>query len=227
MVRKMLLGCGVLSSVLYVATDVLATRRYASYSYTDQAFSELVAAGAPTRPLMVALVGIPYNLLVAAFAVGVWTSAGSKRAARLTGVLLIGYAAAGMAGALLFPMTPRGTEGTLRNLMHIPATAVMSFFLVLSMGFGATLLGRRFRYYSYGTIATLLVFGALAGLQGGRLAANEPTPWMGIEERVNIYASMLWLAVLAIALLRVHGASASRQLGKPTVTPRTMHGVPP
>lgn len=199
--KRLLLICGILSSPLYVATDVLATLRYAGYSYTDQTFSELVAAGAPTRPLMVALLGFPYNLLVAAFGVGVWTSAGLKCAARITGALLIGYAAAGMAGSLLFPMTPRGTEGTLRNLMHIPATAVMSLFILLAMGFGARLLGRRFRYYSYGTIVTLLVFGALTGLQGGRIAANQPTPWAGVEERINIYATMLWVLVFAITLL--------------------------
>jgi hypothetical protein len=70
------------------------------------------------------------------------------------------------------------------------------------MGFGATLLGKRFRYYSYGTIATLVVFGTLASLQADQMAANQPTPWMGIEERINIYATMLWVAVLAIGLLR-------------------------
>jgi hypothetical protein len=227
MARRILLGCGVLSSVLYVATDVIAARRYEGYSYADQAFSELTAAGAPTRPLMVALNGIPYTALVAAFAAGVWVSAGRKRASRITGALLVGYAAAGMAGGVLFPMTPRGTEGTLRNVMHIPTTAVMSLSLVLSMGFGATLLGRRFQYYSYGTILTLLVFGALAGLQGGRLAANQPTPWMGLEERINIYATMLWLAVLAVALWRAEGPTAPRPLGTPTATPQRLQRVAP
>jgi hypothetical protein len=206
MVRKILLSCGIVSSVLYVVTDVLGTLRYEGYSYADQEFSELTAEGAPTRPLMVALNGIPYTLLVAAFAVGVWASAGPKRAARITGAMLLGYAAFGVAGGVLFPMRPREAlaagEGTLRNAMHIPATAVMSLFILLAMGFGATLLGERFRYYSYGTIAILLVFGALASLQAGQMAANEPTPWMGIEERINIYATMLWVAMLAIGLLR-------------------------
>src|SRR5918994_6086125 len=206
MVRKILLGCGFVSSVLYGVTDVLGTLRYEGYSYADQAFSELTAQGAPTRDFMVALNVIPYDLLVAAFAGGVWPSAGPKRAARITRDMLLGYAAFGVAGGLVFPMRPREAlaagEGTLRNAMHIPATAVMSLFIVLAMGFGATLLGKRFRYYSYGTIAILLVFGALASLQAGRLAANEPTPWMGIEERINIYATMLWVAVLAIGLLR-------------------------
>jgi hypothetical protein len=82
----------------------------------------------------------------------------------------------------------------------------MSLFIVLAMGFGATLLGRRFRYYSYATIATVLVFGALTSLQAGRIATNEPTPWVGVEQRINIYATMLWVAVLAIELLRAQKA---------------------
>jgi hypothetical protein len=101
MLRKILLGCGIVSSVLYDFSDVLGTLRYPGYSYADQTFSELTAQGAPTRPLMVALNGIPYGVLVAAFAVGLWTSAGPKRAARITGATLLGYAAFGMAGGVL------------------------------------------------------------------------------------------------------------------------------
>jgi hypothetical protein len=93
-------------------------------------------------------------------------------------------------------------EGTLRNTMHIPATAVMSLFIVLAVGFGSMLLGKRFQYYSYATIAILLVFGAMTSLQAGRIATNEPTPWAGIEERMNSYGIMLWVAVLAVGLLR-------------------------
>jgi hypothetical protein len=206
MVRKILLICGVVSSVLYVVGDVLGTLRYPGYSYADQEFSELTAQGSPVRPLMVALNGIPYTLLVTAFGVGVWTSAGSKRAGRITGAMLVGYALTGMVTGIIFPMKPREAlaagEGTLRNAMHPPGTIVMSLFIVLAMVFGSALLGKRFRYYTYATIATLVVFGVLASLQAGRMVANQPTPWMGIEERINIYATMLWVAVLAIGLLR-------------------------
>jgi hypothetical protein len=209
-VRKFLLGCGIVSSVLYVLSDVLGTLRYEGYSYADQEFSELTAEGSPVRPLMIALNEIPYTLLVGAFAAGVWTSADRERAGRITGAMLLGYAAFGMAGGVVFPMKPREAlaagEGTLRNAMHIPATMVISLFILLAMGFGATLLGKRFRYYSCGTIAILVVFGVLASLQAGKMVANEPTPWMGIEERINIYATMLWVAVLAIGLLRVQKA---------------------
>jgi Protein of unknown function (DUF998) len=206
MVRKILLGCGIVSSVLYVVSDVIGSLRYPGYRYADQEFSELTAQGSPVRPLMIALNEIPYTLLVSAFAVGVWTSARPKRAGRITGAMLLGYAAFGMAGGAVFPMKPREAlaagEGTLRNTMHIPATMVMSLFILLAMGFGATLLGKRFRYYSYATIAILIVFGVLTSLQAGKMVADEPTPWMGLTERINIYATMLWVAVLAIGLLR-------------------------
>jgi len=74
--------------------------------------------------------------------------------------------------------------------------------MVLAMVFGSTLLGKRFWYYSYGTILAVLVFGVLTSRQAPRIAANQPTPWGGIYERMNIYPTMLWVAVLAIGLLR-------------------------
>ncbi|HEU5099455.1 MAG TPA: hypothetical protein VFU22_10580 [Roseiflexaceae bacterium] len=40
---------------------------------------------------------------------------------------------------------------------------------------------------------------------------------LGVEERMNAYASMLWFAVLAIGLLRAQATVASRQLEQPTV----------
>ncbi len=164
--RKILLGCGLVSSVPYVATDILGTLRYPGYGYKDQWFS--TAQGAPTRPLMVALNAIPYTALVAAFGTGVRTLPSRTRAESVTGALLVGYAVAGNAGWVAFPMKPREAlaagEGTLRNTMHIPATAVMSLCLVMAMGFGASLRGKRFQHYSYGTILTVLAFGALTSL---------------------------------------------------------------
>jgi hypothetical protein len=132
------------------------------------------------------------------------------RAGRITAAMLIGYAVTGMVTGVIFPMNTREVlaagEGTLRNAMHPPGTIVMSLFIVLAMVFGSTLLGKRFRYYSYGTILTLIVFGVLTSLQVGQMEANQPTPWMGVEERINIYATMLWVAVLAIGLLRAQKA---------------------
>jgi hypothetical protein len=197
----LLLGCGAASSLLYAATDVLAGQRYDGYSFESQAISELSAAGAPARPLVVGLF-TPYNALVIAFGVGVWMASGRRRAGRLTGALLIASAAVGQTTLSFFPMDQRGAAVTSRGSMHPALTGVMSLCIVLAMVFASRLLGRRFRVYSIATILTLLVFGGLAGLDAPRLEAGEPTPRLGVMERINVYAYLLWVAALAIALLR-------------------------
>lgn len=206
MARKVLLLGGVLSSLLYViGIDVIAAFRYPDYhDYADQMVSELFAADAPTRTLMVWLL-IPYNLLIFGLAVGVWASADGKRATRFTAAAIVAYGAASTAGLLLFQMDVRGTVDSQRDAPHIVATIVMSIFIVAMMAVGAFTHGRRFRLYSFATIATVVVFGAWAGFLARPMPG--PTPWLGIAERVNIYATMLWVAVLAVSFLRVHGSA--------------------
>jgi hypothetical protein len=205
-----LLGCGIASSVLYVAADILISWWDPNYSYRDQSFSELLAPGSPTRPLVLVLNGIPYGVLVTAFGVGVWASASRRRAGRITGALLVGYAVIGAVGGVFLSAPTRETleagKETWRNDLHIPATAVMILCILLAIGFGSTLLGRRFRYFSYAMILAIVVFGVLAGRQIGQMEASEPTPWLGIVERGSVYAIMLWVSVLAIGLLRVQQA---------------------
>lgn len=200
-VRKLLLVCGILSSLLYVATDIFAAMRWEGYSYTSQTVSELFAIGAPTRTLVVPLF-LTYSVLVIAFGLSVWGSAGRKRALRIVGSLLVGKEVLGFVGTLFAPIHLRGVEGTLTDTMHAIVTGVGVLFILFAIGFGATAFGKRFRLYSIGTILILFMFGALAGLDGPRLAANLPTPWMGVWERINIFGYMLWVVVLAIALLR-------------------------
>ena len=53
---------------------------------------------------MIALNEFPYTLLVLAFAVGIWESAGPTRAGRITAAMLIGYAVTGMVTGVIFPM---------------------------------------------------------------------------------------------------------------------------
>jgi hypothetical protein len=74
--------------------------------------------------------------------------------------------------------------------------------MFLAIAFGATAFGKRFRVYSIATIVVLLLFGALTFLEAPRLQANLPTPWIGLWERIKITAFLLWIAVLATALLR-------------------------
>ena len=66
MLRKALLVCGILSSLLYVAMNVFVAMQWEGYSSVSQTVSELSAIGAPTRSLWV-LPGAVYTVLVTAF----------------------------------------------------------------------------------------------------------------------------------------------------------------
>jgi hypothetical protein len=97
----------------------------------------------------------------------------------------------------------RGGNQMMQNdALHIVLTAVLVLLIVIALGFGAAAFGRRFRTYSIATLASVVIFGALAGSQATAIAADQPTPWLGLEERINIFSFMLWIVVLAITLLR-------------------------
>lgn len=202
MKRKLLLACGILAPLLYVATDLLAAIRWEGYSYTAQTISETFAIGAPTRPLVL-LRGLLYSAIVIAFGLGVWGSANEKRPLRIVGGLLVAISIVDLVAPFVAPMHLRGAERTLTDTMHIVLASLDVLFILLIIGFGASAYGKRFRLYSIGTILVVVVFGTLAGLDGPRIAENLPTPWVGVTERISVFSYMLWLAVFAIGLFRV------------------------
>ncbi|GAB3153557.1 hypothetical protein GCM10027290_46540 [Micromonospora sonneratiae] len=196
-----LLICGVLSPLVYAVTTIVASARWEGYSSTAQTISELFAIDAPARPLVVPLL-LAHGVLLIAFAFGVWRTASGKRTLRTTAGLLIANGVVGLVAPVFFPIHLRGVEPTLTDTMHAVVTGLIVVLILLAVGFAAGAFGRIFRFYSLVTLVALLGFGALAGLDGPELAANEPTPWLGVFERINIGGYLLWLLVLAVALLR-------------------------
>jgi hypothetical protein len=200
--RTVLLACGILSSLIYVAMNVFIPMQWEGYSIASQTVSELSAIEAPTRPLWVPL-GVTYTLLVAAFGWGIWTSTRGNRPLRVAGVLLIAY---GIFGLGWPPMHQRAAlaagGGTLSDTLHIVWSFVTVSLMLLAMGFGAAGFGKRFRLYSWTTIATLVVLGVLTGLDAPRIQTNLPTPLIGVWERIMIGLFLLWVVVLAVTLLR-------------------------
>jgi CubicO group peptidase (beta-lactamase class C family) len=223
MARKALLVCGILSSLLYVATDVLGGMRYEGYSFTSQAISELMATGAPSEAFVDPLF-ITYGVLILAFGVGVLREGVRRsRALWITGALLMGYAAIGFAGPTFFEMNRRGAGSLHGDTPHIILTGVLVSLTLLAISFGAFALGTRFRIYSFATLLMVIVFGALTAPYGARLAAGQPTPGFGILERINVYSSLLWVAVLGIALLRRPQSAAQRSA--PMTATTHVHGL--
>jgi hypothetical protein len=204
MARRILLVCGLLSSILYAAMTVFVAMQWKGYSSTSQTISELSAIGAPTRALWVLLAAV-YTLLVTAFGWGVWKSAGPVRALRATGGLIAVYGALG----LVWPLAPMHLRETLAaggssmsDTLHIALASVTVVLMLFAIAFGAAAFGHRFRLYSIVSLLVLVACGTLTFVDAPRLAANLPTPWMGVWERINIGVFLLWVIALATTLWR-------------------------
>jgi hypothetical protein len=91
---------------------------------------------------------------------------------------------------------------TMTDTLHIVWTVVTSLFFMAALGFGAAALGKRFRVYTLVTMAIVFACGAWTGTYAAAIQANMPTPWVGVWERINTNVFMLWVAVLAVMLLR-------------------------
>ncbi len=216
--QKILLTCGVLASLVWIAMNAFIPMAWPEYSLRSQTISELSAIGAPTRQLWVAA-GVVYTVLIVAFGCGVWTAARGNRRLRIAGALLV---FSGVFGFFWPPMHLRGAALSLTDTLHIVWAAVGLLVMLLVMGLAATTFGRNFRLFTVATVAIWLVFGTLTSVEAPRVAANLPTPWIGVWERINAGAYLLWLVVFAALLIR--RAAAAEPRGRQAV--RTAQGVP-
>jgi hypothetical protein len=202
--RQALLACGILYAVLYpIVNDMLAAAMYDGYSRMSQAVSELSAVGAPSR-VFLTVAGPFFSLLLVAFGLGVWGSASGNRSIRIAGALVVAHGATSLMW-LFAPMSDRDViaagGATSADSMHLVLSAATGLFVAAYVAALAIAYGWLFRLYSALTIVTALVFGMLSA-QVDRVEAGDPTPYMGLLERVGIGAWLLWLAVAAVVLLR-------------------------
>jgi len=204
--RRLLLVCGILSTLLYLLMNVFIPMQWDGYSRSSQVISELSAIDAPTRGTWVPL-GIVYTLLIAAFGAGVWAAAHGNRKLRIAGILLI---FSGIFGLFWPPMHLRSEAFSLTDALHIAWSAVTLLIMLAVMGLAAAALGKRFRFYTIATVVLWLVFGTLTFLDSPEVASGDPTPWIGVWERINVGAYMFWLVLFALVLLRREAAAVQR-----------------
>jgi len=113
-----------------------------------------------------------------------------------------------------FPMHMRGVEQTFTDTMHV--ILAVNHFVLLSIGLGVATFRNWFRFYSIGTIGTIgtivivLVCAILGFMYVPQVGANQPTPWLGLTERISQYSNLLWQAVLAILLLSMETTPPGR-----------------
>jgi len=203
--QKPLLYCGIFSSIWYFVINVIAPVKYPGYSVISQTVSELSAIDTPTRTLWVILC-IFYTLLLVAFGSGVWLSGNGNKKLKLAGIVIIFDA---IFGSFWPPMHQREViaagEATLTDTLHIIWTFIHLILVVMMILFGALAMEKRFRIYSIATIIIFFVFGILTSMESPHIEAGTPTPYIGIWERVNMAAYMIWIIVFAETLLQRTG----------------------
>jgi hypothetical membrane protein len=197
--QRLLLFCGMVSAVGYVATDLVASSLYPGYSFRGQAVSELFAIGAPTSRWVVPIFSL-CSVLLLAFAVGVWRAAGARRLVRALAVTFAGSAVVGLLIWTAFPMHMRGAERSFTDTMHL--ILATNPFVLLSLILAIAAFRGRHRIYSAATVVIIVVPAVAAFTYARALDMNQPTPWLGATERFAQYGYEAWQVVLALVLLR-------------------------
>ena len=193
---KFLLICGCISTLIYIATDILSGLITPGYSFNSQTVSELSAIGAPTKSLWIIMTFI-YNPLLILFSFGIFQITKNK-------ILSFCLAAIGILGFvwLLFPMNLRGAIGSSNDAMHLVMVVVTIILMITMIISGSNVHNKNFRFYSIITLIIMALFGIITGQQTANVAANLPTPFMGITERFSSYSPLIWITVLSLICIK-------------------------
>jgi hypothetical protein len=196
-----LLACGYGAAAVNVIQNIVTVALHPNYDWLSQTVSELSAVDAPTRPLWLVL-SIPYGILMFLFGLGIWRIAKGRNLLRIAaGAILLEM----VIGAFWPPMHEREViaagGGTLTDTLHIVFTAiwgVLMFVAIICAGID----GRGwFRWFSVVCLLVMIVFGIFTSGLAPAMTQNQPTPMMGVWERINIAAYLIWLAVLSAYLI--------------------------
>jgi len=200
---KILLTCGILSAVLYTATDLAAGLLTPGYRFDSQSASVLSAHGAATRKFVLSSDLISWILLIA-FSTGLWLTSRENWMLRAVAVLLAGNALFSITALSFFPFYPEEAMNSTANKINVILMFISVFLFFLAICFGAAANQNWFRYFSLGIIGILFI-GTIFGFAISRSETSifgQHGPLVGIQERTIIYTWQLWLALQAIVLMR-------------------------
>jgi hypothetical membrane protein len=203
--KKLLILCGILAPVVYLATVVLGGVLRPGFCHIGQAISELLAAGAPNKALLDTLMAI-YNVLSGLCALGLLLVVRASRQVRgrtsgiLAALILLAGAVFGLV-TLVFPQDVPGTAVTTAGTLHLilaGGSSLTSMLTILLFGFwfrGTPNL-KPFGVYSFISVALVFVSGGLAAA-----SAAGVSPILGLAERITIGCYLQWLFVIALRLV--------------------------
>jgi hypothetical protein len=191
---------GVLAIVFYVLHVIIGGIKWKGYSHLQQPVSDLTAAGAPNRALMLMLTTV-YGVLALLFAVSFTILKGGEHHALVFwgGVSFILLHLV----SVLYPLFPQdlpGIKTTRRGRMHILITALIVPFTILTpfltgFGFIAEPEWHVFGVYSIITGVLIFIFGGVTAIFYAKKLS-----YFGLIERLNIGTLQVWTFVFSLEL---------------------------
>ena len=199
--KKLLALSGVLAPIIYIGTVILGGILRPGYSHIAEAVSELVATGAPHKPLLSSLF-LVYNILCGAFGVGVLQYAaqtGRKTSGKVGALSLIVLGSIGVLLELFFPQDPGGPAVTFAGTMHIILASIASLATMIAI-IATGLWFRNFLDFKGYTYYSLITFGIIFIAGGSVPIFGMTNPYFGILERIAIGGFIQWLFVIGIKM---------------------------
>lgn len=186
---------GIVAAAIFVGATAAGSLLDPSYSQVRQHVSDLTATGASTWAALAPLY-IAYNILVMAFAVGLYLSSPRTWPWRVGLGLMTLNVLAGIGMATWFREDIGGVPTTTAGAVHLVLAGVSSLTIVL----GAIAFGVAFRrldawrplaIFSFGTAVGFMVLGPLAVI-----ATAAGSDLAGLAERGPIGLFLVWLLVV-------------------------------
>ena len=199
--RKILLVCGMLIPAMYVIMYILGGALRPGYNHISDSVSELLAPGAPNKPLLVVF-QITYALLHILFGIGVlqFIRGGEHSAlVAMIGAWMIIAVGVATIGTAIFPQDATGTPVTLPGQVHkilvFGALVPFSFLSTLLIGIWLKRAGifPGIALYSFVSVGAIVLMGGIGG-------ATVETRFAGLVERIAAIVTHQWLFVFALKL---------------------------
>lgn len=202
-VERVLLGLGVLIPFWLFFGVWLTALAYPGYSHLDQAMSQLGAQGAPTQGFSAWVNNLPLGVFFVLFAVGVMRQVRASRLALFSAGLILAHGLASFATGY-FPCDQgcAPVEPSFSQQMHNLAGLVMFLSLTLASLLWSFLSKRLLGSRGFGVFSLACTVLAVATVVL-MAQAVEAGHWFGLYQRINYGISVLWVAGLALMLLRV------------------------
>lgn len=195
-VLRILLSCGIAASLLYVIADILGILTKPGYNFFSDTAGLLSAPGAVSRPYVVTF-DILADLVLIAFAVGVWVNAGDNWAQRMMAVFIAANALFALVGLAFFPMHPDEAVSSQANKLNVIFMATSMFCFVLAIVFGIPANHNWLRWVSFGIVLFFLIATVI-----GLIIPRPQGQSIGLQERTMMYFYLSWLIMQSMVLLK-------------------------